>query len=991
MKRRVLSLLLTLVMIFSLFAGLGVTASAGTSDEIGQLFDRYLTGDKISELFSGAPVMSSSCGKPGIWFQIYRVEPSKVKEILADGSIADQNERFQKLRERYPDFQMDGQNLLQDLNFDLPEDQDYYAVKIYVTGGTGEMNDYALGKNAPWNGHITLDGQDVDLTEQLIAAYIDKGVQNVGERAFFGMDGLMMVSLGEDVKHIGAKAFETCDTLSAINFPAGLETIGRRAFYACDYLTFVRMKSCTKLKEISERAFCTCSRLTMVAFPENITRIGEFAFAWDHVLGTEQFSLPSQLTTIDRGAFAFCTHLGVVNELVIPSRVRTIGDWAFVCNFDITDLQINPGDQALTIGTGAFAGGRNMKTILFPNRVRSIGDYAFAACDKLEDVAFGDKYATDELHTAIIGDRAFDSLMDTGLASLRIVADAFKEADSGEAQYVDGSRSAAEAISGKVDELSGVTLLKRAAFGSVPPSKNSIEAAGASTHSFPRTVTVYYPTQSYNASAYSKWRTEVTYEGTWNGYHCEPTWEGHFHVYNGEPTVIARTCTQDGKEIYTCNYWEGDHFCGHVLEVVTEKASGHHSELVEMVDADCTHDGVAYYHCDNPWCTQPSYSETIPAKGHDLEHLVGGSYKAPDCLNAGYARGTCPVCGVYIDEVLPAKGHNTEYMELKQAPTCTETGYYQGNCPDCGRTNVRQTVPALGHSWDDGTIIKQPTATTDGSELYTCTRCGETKTEILPKTVHTHRYEKTVVAPTCFEEGYTRYVCSICGDEYHEDFVPAAHTWDGGVVRTPATATADGVRVYTCTVCGTYRTEAIPATGVTLSFRDVVKGDYFYDSVAWAVQNGVTQGVGDNLFDPDGACTRGQAVTFLYRAAGEPAVSGTVTFRDVVRGDYFYNAVLWAVQKGITQGVGDGLFDPNGACTRAHIVTFLHRARNNPDTTLQTIPFWDVYPGTWYTIPVLWAVENGITNGTGDGAFSPDATCTRAQIVTFLYRDRGGK
>ena len=996
MKRRALSLFLTLVMIVSLFAGLGASASAVTNDEIGQLFDRYLTGDKIDSFFTGNPVQSGYCEAAGtspVAYQIYRVDPNKVRELQADSSIVEQNQYFQKLRERFPDFRVDGQQLLNDVSFDLPLDQDYYAVKVFGVGGSvGQMADYSLTTPAPWNGHIVVDGEDVDLTEQLLAAYIDKGVKNVGERAFFGMDGLMLVYLGTDVKEIGARAFETCDYLSAINFPANLEKIGRRAFYACDYLTFVRMKSCSKLKRIEDRAFCTCSRLTMVAFPESITSIGKFAFAWDHVLGTEQFSLPSKLKTVEQGAFAFCTHLGAVNELVIPANVTSIDDWAFTCVFNMRALQINPGEQALRIGTGAFAGCGGAKTILFPNRVTDIGDYAFAACDKLEDVAFCDKNASDLLHLRNIGNQAFVALQGAGLDGLRRVADGFKEGDSDDEEYVDGSREAAEAVSGQAYDLAGVTPLKRAAFGYIPPV-NATEASSDLGRSFPTTVTVYYPSQEYNATAYSKWRSEVKYDGslaTWRGYLCEATWEGHYHVYNGEPTIIPRTCTEDGKEIYTCMYWDGDHFCGHVEERITEKATGHHSEMVEMIDPTCTEAGVAYFHCDNPWCDQPSYTEVLPALGHEF-NAQSGVYVAPTCEEGGYAKGTCLRCGKTVDETYPAKGHNIEYMKQVKAPTCTEEGLYQGNCPDCefGKTHVvQQTVPALGHNWDEGHIVKQPTATEDGSKRYTCTRCGETYTEVLPKTIHTHHYVDTVVAPTCTAYGYTHHECSICGDAYDTDRVAPAHSWDNGVVAKAPTATEKGVRLFTCTVCGAYRTEDIDPVQPTVSFRDVTKGDYFYDSVNWAVQNGITQGVGDNLFDPNGNCTRGQAVTFLYRAAGSPPVSGASTFRDVARGDYFYNAVIWAVQNGITQGVGDGLFDPNGACTRAHIVTFLHRSHQNPSPRGANAPFWDVEPDGWYTKPVIWAVENGITQGTGNGAFSPEDTCTRAQIVTFLYRDK---
>lgn len=998
MKRRLLSLILTLVMVVGLSAGLGGTAVADNA--IGPLFDRYLTDGKIEELFDeGDVVLRGYCGKDGqanVQYKIYRVEPERVNALSTDTSVLETNALFQTLRERYPDFYLDGQNLLPDLSFHLPGDQEYYAVKIF---GNGEMEDYTFTSPSPWSSHVTIDGADVNLEELLIAAYFQgpdstyrTGVTNVGNRAFFGLDGLMLVYLGKSVRSIGEKAFEACDHLSAINFPTALESIGRRAFYACDYLTFARLNGCTRLKRIEERAFCTCSRLTAISFPNSITSIGKFAFAWDHVLGTNQFSLPASLKTIETGAFAFCTHLGVLNELSIPASVTSIGDWAFACNFDIRELRIYPGDSALTINTGAFAGNRAMESVTFPNRVHTIGDYAFAACDKLERVIFGDRDGTETLHIAIIRYRAFDSLEETGLASLRPIADAYMKTDSGDAQYVDGSRTAAEALSGEVTRLTGVTPLKFAAFGCFPPTDDGIVAASETMHSFPRDVIVYCPAQDYSLSAYAQWNahTGMNDDGTWCGYPCQPTWAGHFHAY-GDPQSIERTCTQDGKEIYTCYVWQDGRQCGHVKEVVAKRATGHHSELLEMEDATCTEDGIAYYHCDNPWCKKPDYSVILPATGHDLEHLVGGARLAPTCLADGYARGRCPDCGTYIDVVLPAKGHNTTYMDLVKAPTCTGSGYYQGSCPDCGRRDVRQTVPALGHGWNEGMITKPATATTDGTILYICLRCGETKVETIPKTTHTHQYEDTVFPPTCTAEGYTRHVCKTCGDAYNDSFVPAGHRWDLGRVQTPATATTDGRMIFTCTVCGTYRYKTIPATGgvtPSVDFIDVDPNEYFAAPVSWAVNKGITEGTSEITFSPFDPCTRGQAVTFLYRAAGSPSLSGGSPFVDVTPDDYFYNAVLWAVRQGITDGTTDYTFSPYDPCSRAHIVTFLYRAKHSPNVTTQYIPFDDVYVGMWYTLPVLWVVERGITDGIDYRLFGPENICTRGHIVTFLYRDR---
>ena len=154
----------------------------------------------------------------------------------------------------------------------------------------------------------------------------------------------------------------------------------------------------------------------------------------------------------------------------------------------------------------------------------------------------------------------------------------------------------------------------------------------------------------------------------------------------------------------------------------------------------------------------------------------------------------------------------------------------------------------------------------------------------------------------------------------------------------------------------------------------------------WAAKNGITGGVDDTHFAPNATCTRAQAVTFLWRAAGSPAPKSDVNpFTDVQPGAYYYDAVLWAVENGITKGSSKTMFSPNATCTRAQIVTFLWRSQKSPASD-SVNPFTDVAADAYYNTAVLWAAENGITGGTGNNAFSPDADCTRAQIVTFLYR-----
>ena len=174
-----------------------------------------------------------------------------------------------------------------------------------------------------------------------------------------------------------------------------------------------------------------------------------------------------------------------------------------------------------------------------------------------------------------------------------------------------------------------------------------------------------------------------------------------------------------------------------------------------------------------------------------------------------------------------------------------------------------------------------------------------------------------------------------------------------------------------------------PQTGV---FVDVATGSYYEDAVDWAVENGITKGTDDIHFSPDGICTRAQAVTFLWRTAGSPKPeTRAMPFTDVPVGSYYYDAVLWAVENGITKGTSDTTFSPNMTCSRAQIVAFLWRSEKSPAAGTAN-PFADVKSTAYYADAVLWAVKENITKGTTSTTFSPNADCTRAQIVTFLWR-----
>ena len=375
------------------------------------------------------------------------------------------------------------------------------------------------------------------------------------------------------------------------------------------------------------------------------------------------------------------------------------------------------------------------------------------------------------------------------------------------------------------------------------------------------------------------------------------------------------------------------------------------------------------------------YAQWTPAPH---THLYESVVTPPGCEEEGYTTYTCTLCeDSYRDAVTPALGHSYGPEICKQPPTCTEPGVQVRTCTRCGHSQ-RETVEALGHAYDQGTVTQAPSCTSPGIKAYTCTRCGSQETEALPPLPH--RYGELVTPPTCTEEGYTTHTCTVCGDQYVDCYVNSrGHSWDRGRVTAPPTETASGVRTWLCTRCGDNRTEAIGPW--PNPFVDVTQERYYYTPVRWAADAGVTAGVDSTHFAPGSTCTRGQVVTFLWRAYGCPAPkSAQCPFGDVSPQRYYYQAVLWAAEQRITDGVDATHFAPDRTVTRGQLVTFLWRAEGCP-TGVGTNPFADVERGRFYYDAVLWAAKAGITTGVDATHFRPNQSCTRGQVATFLYRE----
>ena len=420
-------------------------------------------------------------------------------------------------------------------------------------------------------------------------------------------------------------------------------------------------------------------------------------------------------------------------------------------------------------------------------------------------------------------------------------------------------------------------------------------------------------------------------------------------------------------------------------------------------------------------CTAKAVCETCDQPYGELgaHKLTKTDAKAATCTEAGNeAYWTCSGCGKYFSDengtnkiekdswVLKTLGHDMTKTDGKEA-TCTEDGnneYY--TCSRCGgvfkdeagtqaTTVEAETLKKLGHDWSNKNGI--------------CARCDAKCTE-------THKPGTT---------------CSVCHKYTSYPYVPGAPTYpatapavpNGTVTVSPANASKganvtvtvkpnEGYELGSLAVKdasgdllpladlgngkysfvmpdGKVSVEAEFVKTAATSFADVPANAYFADAVKWAVDKGITNGLSDTMFGPYESCTRAQIVTFLWRAAGSPEPKTASSFTDVPANAYYAKAVAWAVENGITNGMTATMFAPDATCTRGQSVTFLHRALKG--SASGSANFTDVKSDAFYADAVNWAVASDVTNGTSNTTFSPNADCTRAEIVTFLYRAYQGK
>ena len=459
------------------------------------------------------------------------------------------------------------------------------------------------------------------------------------------------------------------------------------------------------------------------------------------------------------------------------------------------------------------------------------------------------------------------------------------------------------------------------------------------------------------------------------------------HKENGSCSGGTATCTE--KAVCTiCGMEYGEKLAHSFTAEVAE------SKYLKSV-ATCTEKAVYYKSCtacgeiaaetfeygeplDHDW---DSWKQNDDGKSHTRVCKRDASHKENGSCSGGTAtcteKAVCTICGEEHGEIDP----DTHAEDCKPEWISTETEHEQ-KYSRCGKEIVAKALHRFG-SW---TTTLEPTSSKTGERERLCEDCQYKEVQTIPTTGGSGGYSSYTIKATAGAGGSispSGNVSVRSGRNQTFTITPDAGyrisdvKIDGKSIGAVSIYTFENVK----------KSHTIEVSFAKSSpFVDVPDDSYYEDAVDWAIKNGVTTGTDGTHFTPDGICTRAQAVTFLWRAAGSPAPkSGAMPFADVPASSYYYKAVLWAVESGVTKGTSATLFSPEENCTRGQIVTFLWRSEKSPAANGDN-PFADVAADAYYAKAVLWAVSAGITKGTSSTAFSPEESCTRAQIVTFLWR-----
>lgn len=864
---------------------------------------------------------------------------------------------------------------------------------------------------------------------------IPDSVEYIDPYAFSCCKGLHTVQLPASLTLISEELFAECDNLRNLSIPDTVTEIGANAFSKCMEFSLTGLPS--SIKSIGAAAFANCGNIESLALPGTLESIGEAAFNGTAINKANFDGTPERWTAIGGDACCIaqdkidflehtcdfsgwkydehkhwqqCTSCGKTQS---EGAHTGIGDACSVCGAALSAAldsgSIGDGlswslsrSGVLTIsGSGKmpdFSSVANaapwdkqkdkIQSAVIESGVQSISGGAFSGCTALEKVSISDTVAQIDLNafggcTSLAafevaeGNKAFLSvggvLFSAGKKLLRcpvgkaadytvpsgtvaIAGGAFKDCAKLESLVIPDSVTAiGESAFENCAALKRITL---------PKNITKLEASCFSGCAALAEITLPDGLKTLGEKVFSgcaalksvKIPAEVT---------VIPA-EAFSGCSSLESITIPKNVSHINERAFDgCTALKKVDYLGSDTDwsQVTKETGNNALDNAEKSFTRTDHEHKYTDTVIPPTCTERGCTVHLCSCGDKRED----SYTPP--LGHSYKGGICVRCGILDpNKDIP---HKHDFIPIVTKPTCLTEGFTTYAC-SCGECYTKDYVSAVGHK----TQLQNAKAAGCMTGGYTgdevCTVCGKVfkQGSVIFALGHDPQPAR-VKAPTCTESGYTGdLICMRCGDmtQIGKTVAAAGHKFFGGV----------------CSVCGAKGAEAAP------KFDDVKSGAFYFDAVQWAVENGITNGTGKNTFSPNDVCSRYQIVMFLWRAAGQPEAKAAVSFADVKPGDIFYEAVQWAVERGITKGTSSTSFSPYAPCTRGQIVTFLYRSAGSPKVS-GACNFSDVSSGSFCHDAVIWASSEGITNGTSAGRFSPNEGCTRAQVVTFLYRASGGK
>lgn len=920
-------------------------------------------------------------------------------------------------------------------------------IGILTISGTGDMYDYSE-EPAPWSEYsdiITSITIDYGVTSIGTSAFtgcsnvqqinIPDSVEHIDPYAFSFCKGLHTVKLPASLTLISEDLFAECANLKNIDIPGSVTEIGANAFLRCTAFSLTELPD--GIKSIGAAAFANCGRIESLTLPETLESIGNAAFngtaidkaSFDGTL-EEWAAIGGDGCGIARDKIDFLKHVCDFSggweydehkhwqscscgKTQNEGEHTGDGDTCTVCDAALSEAlgsgSIDGGlswslsrSGALTIsGSGKmpdFSSVANaapwdkqkdkIQSAVIESGVQNISGGAFSGCTALEKVSISDTVAQIDLN-------AFDGC--TALAEFEVAADNKAFSSDGGVLFSADKKllrcpvgkaadctvpSGTVAIAGgafkdcsKLESLvipDSVTAIGKSAFENcaalkritLPKSITKLEALTFSGCAALAEITLPDGLKALGEKVFSgcaalksvKIPAEVT---------VIPT-EAFSGCSSLESITIPKNVSHINERAFDgCTALKKVDYLGSDTDwsQVTKETG---NNVLDNAEKSFTRTDHEHKYTDTvipPTCTERGCTVHLCACGDKRED----SYTPP--LGHSYKGGICVRCGI-----LDPNGdtqHEHDFIPTVTKPTCLTEGFTTYAC-SCGECYTKDYVSAVGHKTQlqNAKTAGCLTGGYTGDEV--CTFCGKVfkQGSVIFALGHDPQPAR-VKAPTCTESGYTGdLICMRCGDmtQIGKTVAATGHKFFGGA----------------CSVCGAKGAEAVP------EFDDVKPGAFYFDAVQWAVKNGITNGTGKSTFSPNTVCSRYQIVMFLWRAAGQPEAKAAVSFADVKPGDIFYEAVQWAVERGITKGTSSTSFSPFAPCTRGQIVTFLYRSAGSP-TISGACDFSDVSAGSFCHDAVIWASSEGITKGTSAGRFSPNEGCTRAQVVTFLYRASGGK